>query len=289
LSIEGESIMKSMFAIVSAVLLCAASFAQGTPAEPTTTESQQPQTMHPGTPPPTEPQDSTAKPVPQAPAGANAAEATSKTKIAPGSVIPVELMKTVDAKKAKQGDEVMAKVTQDMKTPAGEVIVAKDTQVVGHVTEAQARNKEQKQSELGITFDRAKTKDGDMALPMSIQAVIAPPSSNPNPNAGYDQSAPSTTSPSPSATGTSERSPMGGGTPAPQQPTAMPSAGATDAPAPNSTRPPITGNTEGVIGIPNLKLEAAVAQSPAQGSLLTSEKGNVKLESGTFLLLRVNQ
>ena len=44
-------------------------------------------------------------------------------KIAPGSVIPVQLAKTVDAKKAKTGEEVVAVVTMDMKTNSGEVLV----------------------------------------------------------------------------------------------------------------------------------------------------------------------
>ena len=95
------------------------------------------------------------------------------TRIAPGSVIPVQLTKTVDAKKAKTGDEVVAKVTMDMKTQSGDVLVPKDTKVIGHVTEAQKREKDQKQSELGLAFDRAVTKDGNtMQMPMSIQAVI---------------------------------------------------------------------------------------------------------------------
>src|SRR6476469_1568280 len=95
------------------------------------------------------------------------------THVAPGSVIPVQLTKTVDAKKAKTGDEVVAKVTMDMKTQSGDVLVPKDTKVIGHVTEAQKREKDQKQSELGLAFDRAVTKDGNtMQMPMSIQAVI---------------------------------------------------------------------------------------------------------------------
>ena len=52
-------------------------------------------------------------------------------------------------------------------------------------------------------------------------------------------------------------------------------------------RPPITGNTQGVIGISNLKLEAG--QNATQGSVLSSEKNNVKVESGTMLLLKVTQ
>jgi hypothetical protein len=40
------------------------------------------------------------------------------------------------------------------------------------------------------------------------------------------------------------------------------------------------------VGISNLKLTSG--SQPAQGSVLTSEKNNVKLESGTLMLLRVN-
>ena len=102
------------------------------------------------------------------------------TRIAPGSVIPVQLTKTIDAKKAKVGDPVMAKVTMDLKTNSGELLVPKDTKVTGHVTEAQARSKDQKESQLGIAFDHATLKSGDVSLPMSIQAVIAPPSNDAN-------------------------------------------------------------------------------------------------------------
>jgi hypothetical protein len=94
-------------------------------------------------------QDSTppAQPAAQAPASqpaANQPQAGSTLRIAPGSVIPVQLTKTIDAKKMKTGEEVTAKVTQDMKTTTGEVLVPKDTEVIGHVTAAQARSKEQK-------------------------------------------------------------------------------------------------------------------------------------------------
>ena len=66
-------------------------------------------------------------------------------------------------------------------------------------------------------------------------------------------------------------------------------AGAEGTPAPKeaTARPQITGNTQGVVGISNLKLEPA--KTAAQGSVLSSEKNNVKVESGTMLLLKVNQ
>jgi hypothetical protein len=203
-------------------------------------------------------------------------------------VIPVLLTKTIDAKKAKQGDQVVAKVTMDLKTNTGAVLVPKDTKVIGHVTEAQARSKEQKESQLAIAFDRAVLKDGEMNLPMSIQAVIAPPSSNGN---NGDSSAQGSSSPSPSTSGSTASSPMGGGRSGTAQTQPSNTGGAL--PPDNSAaqgaggRPPITGNTQGVVGISDLKLEAA--QSGAQGSVLSSEKNNVKVESGTMLLLKVSQ
>ena len=145
-------------------------------------------------------------------------------RIAPGSVIPVSLTKTVDAKKVKTGDEVVAKVTQDMKSNAGEVIVAKDTEVVGHVTEAQARNKEQKESQVGITFDHAVMKDGsEMQMPMSIQAVVGSQNSGPQ-NSGS------------SAAGNSEAAPSSGTGGYPSSPRAGGMGGSMPSPAPRRRR-----------------------------------------------------
>ena len=54
-----------------------------------------------------------------------------------------------------------------------------------------------------------------------------------------------------------------------------------------SAYPPINAQTQGVIGVPNVTLSPA--QNGAQGPVMSSEKNNVKLESGTMLLLKVNQ
>ena len=271
-------------------------------ANPASTQPQQPASMQPGTTPPTEPQGPSTAQSPQAPnpsavqpnqgqtaQGQPAQTQTGPMKPAPGSVIPVQLTKSVDAKKAKTGDEVVATVTQDMKTRTGEVIVPKDTQVIGHVTEAQARDKEQKESEVGIAFDRAVVKGDQMNLPMSIQAVIGPQDNTAN-NSGGDQNGPAMAGGTPSSSAPS--SPMGAGhgssttaNPPPQQPN-LP-AGGSDSQAQAKSRPAINGTTEGVIGISNLKLETA-AHNSADGSVLSSEKNNVKIDKGTMMLLRVN-
>jgi hypothetical protein len=285
--------------LLTGVLLCGVSLAQSTAPSSTdpSAPQQQPQTSatpQSGGQAQQQPEPQAAPPSTQAPASAQPTAKQRQTaatpRIAPGSVIPVQLTKTIDAKKAKPGDEVVAKVTMDLKSSSGEVVVPKDTKVVGHVTEAQARSKEQKESQVAIAFDHAVLKGEDMTLPMSIQAVIAPPSNNASNGGGNDQAAPS------SAGGTAT-SPMGGGRnssaggagqaqPANTAPNTAPTAGS-DTQQPGSARPQITGNTQGVVGIDNLKLEAG--QNATQGSVLSSEKNNVKVESGTMLLLKVNQ
>src|SRR5215472_1262930 len=280
-AIRGGFMRVLLTAVFSGAILCGAAVAQQTP----TTDPQTPRSDEQPSQP-TQQGQSSAQPSAAQPNGAN------HMKIAPGSVIPVQLSKTVDAKKAKTGDEVVATVTMDMKTNSGDVLVPKDTKVIGHVTEAQARNKDQKQSELGIAFDRAEIKGEQTQLPMSIQAVIAPPSASHNANAGGSDQAPS----APSApAGNSQSSPMGGSHPggtsgaSPSAQQNYPQGGGNSESQPQSNdHPPITGNTQGVIGMSNVKLESG-SQNSQQGSVLTSEKNNVKIEKGTVLLLRVNQ
>jgi hypothetical protein len=223
----------------------------------------------------------TSQPSPTAPT----AQAGKVTRVAPGSVIPVALVKTIDAKKAKTGDEVVAKVTQDLKTNGGEVILAKDTKVVGHVTEAQARSKEQKESQLAVLFDRAVTKDsGDINMPMSIQAIIGSQNNNPqggeaSGNEGTERSTASMPSPGRSGMSGASASATPSSTTA-ETPSSEPSQ------ANHGSSAPITAQTRGVIGISDLTLAPPDA---SKGSVFTSEKNNVKIESGTMLLLRVNQ
>jgi hypothetical protein len=277
-------------AALMAALASGAALAQSSaPADSSTPQAQPPaQSSQPQAAPPP------AQAPAAAPAGANQAPAPSTPRLAPGSVIPVQLTKTLDAKKAKPGDPVLATVTMDMKTNSGEVIVPKDTKVTGHVTAAQARNKDQKESQLAIAFDHAALQSGDVSLPMSIQAVIAPPSNNANGDSSGGNPGGGGGRDMPASRGSTATSPMGAERsgsnsqtqPATPSPNAVPTT-SSDAAQGSGARPPITGSTQGVIGISNLKLESA--QTATQGSVLSSEKNNVKVESGTMLLLKVTQ
>lgn len=223
---------------------------------------------------------------PQEQAQAPSAQSNQRLKLAPGAVIPAELVKTVDAKKASTGDEVLAKVTQDLKADNGQVVVPKDTKMVGRVTEVQARSKENQQSQVAIAFDHAVLKDGSIVqLPMSIQAVIAQAALRGNTNAADNPAQPMS-------------QPGGGMSPGGTNPRAMGTGSGGSAPTANTpdmstggaqapTAPPLTANTQGVVGLPDVKLSSAANSN--SGSLISSEKSNVKLESGTLLLLRISQ
>jgi hypothetical protein len=273
---KGEAMMRLVIGTFAAVALCVSALAQDmTPrVYLATLDAQENQATTQSTQPSSRP-----------PSGA--------PRFAPDTVIPVELTKSVDAKKAKTGDGVEARVTQDLKAGNGLVIIPKDTKVVGRVTEAQARNKEQKESEVGILFDRAVLKNGsDVPIAMSIQAIIAPAalSAGSNNNAGADSSAqsPQTSAPAGMSSGNSGGRSTGMATGSPSS--ASPSTTGGEAPAAHTgaaPHEPITANTQGIVGLSNLNL--STTGDTTKGSVVRSEKSNVKLESGTFMLLRVNQ
>lgn len=234
----------------------------------------------PNAAPATQTQNSTPPTTPSSPTQSN-----NEIKIAPGSVIPVQLIKGIDAKKAKTGDQVEAQVTEDLKANNGEIIVPKSTKITGRVTEAQPRSKDQKESQVGIAFDRAvmKTK-GDEALPMSIQAIISQSYLSNGSAVGGSQPNPMPDPGSGSRSANNGRGASAGSQP-PASPTGNSGEEATAGAPAGKSHPPITGETKGVLGIENLNLADT---NGVQGSVLSSEKNNVKLEGGTLLLLRVN-
>src|ERR1700730_1791565 len=101
----------------------------------------------------------------------NQAQGTAAGQLKAGSTIHVVLVKPVDVRKNKPGDEVVAKSTQDVKSE-GRVVVPKGSKIVGRVTEAKALAKGEAESTVGIVFDHAILKDGsEMPLALGIQAI----------------------------------------------------------------------------------------------------------------------
>jgi hypothetical protein len=206
-----------------------------------------------------------------------------------GTVIYAELANSVDSKKVKQGDTVNARTATDLKSNDGRTILPRGTKIIGHVTQASARNAGQPDSSLGLVFDKAILKSGqEIPLNANVQAVGAPPS-----NSFGNNQAPAGEPMERSAGGIGNSGQMnrgnGGinGAPpvsAPGQSEDPYGGGASPSDATNANAGPWDANTRGVVGLRNLSLNAPRG-CVGQGSVITSTGKNVHLDSGTRLLL----
>jgi hypothetical protein len=212
---------------------------------------------------------------------------------APGTVLPVELDKSVDAKKVHQGDPVVAKIDQDLLSH-GQIVVPRNSKVMGHVTEAKASTHDSKDSMVGIAFDKIVVKNGpEVPLHATVQAIGAPISTNANNGYGGDMGAPGQSNPS----GMNGSSPMGGsgssGAGNPSGPATMGGGsqnsgmggmpnGAQGGMPTGQRSEPLARTFQGVSGLKGLSL----SQGKMQDSVVTSQERNVKLDSGTQILLR---
>lgn len=197
------------------------------------------------------------------------------------------LVKPVDARKNKPGDEVVAKSTQDVKSE-GRVVIPKGSKIIGHITEAKARAKGQAESTVGIVFDRAILKSGsEMPLALGIQAV-----GSGRANAAADDSALAGGSASGSSYGRASAGGVVGGvqsTAGSVVNTAGSAAGTTLNTA-SATGGSVAGHlssaSHGASGLPGLVL-ATDASNSTNDSVISSKSTNVRLDSGTEMILSV--
>lgn len=105
----------------------------------------------------------------EAPVAQANANGTGSFRPGAGTLIVVELLKPVDAKKSSVGDQVECVVRQDLLFK-GKIIIPRDSKVTGHVTEAIGYTKEHS-SRLGMLFEKVILKD-KTELPFQYPAVI---------------------------------------------------------------------------------------------------------------------
>jgi hypothetical protein len=227
----------------------------------------------------------------------------SSAALSSGTTLNGELTHSLDAKSCKPGDQVTAKLTEDVKSD-GKVVVPKGSKLVGHVTEAKARSKDNADSRLGIVFDKAVLKSGQELSFIGAVQAMAPPVNAALSAAGDESSNISAAGPS----GSPRRSGGGGllggaaGTVGGATSTATGVVdGATGSVATTTTgavsgttglaggltaQGRLTSASQGAIGLQGLTLNS-VSAANAQGSIVSSTTRNVKLESGTQMLLKV--
>jgi hypothetical protein len=191
------------------------------------------------------------------------------------------LSKSLDAKKLKANDKIEARIAVDF-LAHGQIVVPRNTKIIGHVTETKAHSKTSADSMVGITFDRMLLKDGrEVPLQLTVQAVARPlqvfPSFGngpPGDNAAGSGNMPGQRGPLTSAPSASGPSPYPG---------ARDPNGPPDSSLPSgSTSAPLSPTSHGVVGIKGLALDTA---GPV--SVLSSNTGNVHLDGGAQLILRV--
>jgi len=244
-----------------------------------------------------------------APAAAPAPAANAQSK---GSYMLVELTRGLTAKKLKPGDKVKAEVAQDV-VSHGKVIIPVETELIGHVTEVCPHDSANPESRLGIVFDRIVLKHfHDINFQAVVQAV-APPAPRPS---RVDQ--PSQMLPPSMIVGARDNgtAPVGGmNSAAARRGQASTSSNASMSQASSTTTFPSSitvkqspsnhadgssaqlettpagtpmsiGMPLGVRGLKGLSLSTAPSAS-TPGPVIVSNTDNVKLESGTQILLHV--
>lgn len=218
----------------------------------------------------------------QAPAAQGAQTAANAPTLPTGPSVNAELNSTLDSKKAKVGDKVEARTTEALKK-GDEVIVPKGTKLIGHVTEASAREKGDEKSTLAIQFDKAVPKKNE-EIPMNfiVMAVAAPAQSNFS--GGY---ASPDNGPLANTNAGSQTSPMGASrpqNPAGGTPNANYPAAGDEAPTSSAVAGPLPANSRGVYGLNGLQLMMESSET-SQKTVITSTGKNVHLDGGTRLLL----
>lgn len=203
----------------------------------------------------------------------------SADSLMPGTVLSVELSKSLDSKKSKANDKIEAKTATDLLVH-GQIVVPRNTKIIGHITEAKAHSKASSGSMVGITFDRMLLKGGrQVPLQATVQAIARPLQIN---SVGNESDALAD-----AASGMPGRRPASAAdSTAPSIPPKYPTSSIPEPPglnAPNtSTVSPLGPTSRGVVGMKGLSLQTA---GPV--SVLTSNTGNVHLDSGAQLMLRV--
>jgi hypothetical protein len=233
-----------------------------------------------------------------------------------GSYMLVELSKSLNVKKLKPGDKIKAEVSQDV-VAHGKIIIPVETELVGHVTEVRAMDPDHHESRLGIVFDRILLKHfHDINFQAVVQAVAPPAERRSRVDEPSQMLPPSMlgggsrgTSMGPVSNGSAGSSRGQSSSPsvaiAPQTSSDMSSVFQTgvtvkESPSTNAAsgtsavqlnpvsggKPMSVGMPLGVSGIKGVGL--SVTPSPeTPGPVIVSNAVNIKLESGTQILLHV--
>ncbi len=199
------------------------------------------------------------------------------TQMLPGMLIPADLSKSLDTKKAKVGDKIELKTSMDMLSH-GQIVIPRGSKIEAHVTSAKAHSKDAPGSELGIAFDRIFITNGkELPMQAEVQAIAPPIIVNNNPFG-----APAGVGPQPPPGQSSKNV---GSSEAPvavlsgaQQ---MPSMSGSSSTSTTSAGNALTSESHGAVGMKNTTIN-----STKETNTISSSTQNVHLDGGTQFMLK---
>lgn len=192
--------------------------------------------------------------------------------------VKAELVSKLDSNSAKQGDTVVVKTDESIKTASGTEI-PKGSKLTGHVTNVQARGDTVQNSQIAIQFDRAELKGGQSVPIESVIQSVAPATDVDASNAVPMAGAPGAPAGNGSMAGTANNNMPGQSN--------MPNQSST--PNQNTNQNPgLAGNTSGQVGATNQNTNIG---APAPGSIV-ARRGNIAIRTtsipGVLLANNIN-
>ena len=207
-----------------------------------------------------------------------------------GTKISAQLMSTLDARKAKPGEKVVARVTKNVKEH-GHTVIHKGDKLVGHVTSVQSAASGSAGSTMAVAFDHLIRGNSTTQLNTVLTSVLSAP------NRGQGDMQPMEPVPAPVMAAPSGGGGGGGllggvgstvGSTVGAVGSAAGGVGGTLGAATNST----LGNDSAMnLNTPvrqiHLANQTSADQSTGTNSVLSTKKGDLRLDSGTRMQFRV--
>ena len=211
--------------------------------------------------------------------------------IASGTHLTAELQDALDVSRARVGDRVLLKTTEDIKSN-GQTVVKKGSRLVGHVADVQRRAKGSVASSVTVLFDRLES--GPLSTPISATIDSITQGSARAHAGNQDLDADSGASGRTTArTSSGSSSSSGGGLLGPVGNTVGGVTGAV-----TNTAGDVVGTTADTVGgvtrgvgqtLGQIQITQSASADASGGSTLSLAGGNLRLEKGTAFHLTVNE
>jgi hypothetical protein len=213
--------------------------------------------------------------------------------IASGTKISAELLTTLDARHARPGQRVIARVTEDVRQD-GRTVLRRGSRLIGHVVRAQASGDASAGSSLEVAFDRVVTGKTAASLNAVMTSIVSVPRQTPAESLSEPEPMPAAApAPGPAASGGRPAGGLVGGAVGAVGATVdstlntagglAQSGGAVTGAAGTSATLNAASRLAGIEVRPSVEASAGARNS----TVLSTRRGNLHLDSGTRIELQV--